>query len=126
MFLPDHEAKKLASQELEEITKQDQQKEEQTKKEEQEQKEYVVKRKDDCYDIYLSEKEQWDNVKDFNYEEIGDVCVVKYESKEVQKSEEECQKIFDTLSPFDLGTVIGEVVNRQWRDCIDNTESRGF
>lgn len=60
----------------------------------QEHKEYVAKRRGECYDIYLQEKEDWNNVEGYFYREKGsglfendDVCVVKYENSDWEEGD---------------------------------------
>lgn len=94
-------------------------------KSEQIQKEYVVKRKDDCYKIYLQEKENWNNVLDFYYSEIRDVCIIRYKSSEPAKPEEECNEIVKGI--WELKNE--SLRERTWdiyRDCADNTFSKEF
>jgi len=55
----------------------------------QEEKEYIAKRKRECYDIYEREREQYNNVEDFEYLEpsdntfsfLSDRCVIIYKDK---------------------------------------------
>ena len=94
-------------------------------KSEQTRKEYVVKRKDDCYKIYLQEKENWNNVLDFYYSEIRDICIVRYKSSEPARPKEECKEIIK-----DIWEVKDKSL-REWtwdiyRDCADNTFSKEF
>ena len=78
-------------------------------KKEQAKKEYIARRKNECYGTYLKERENWNNVVDFNYSEVRDVCVVKYKSSEPAKTKEECGKIIENLS---------EITDDNLRDLI--------
>jgi len=94
-------------------------------KSEQTRKEYVVKRKDDCYKIYLQEKEIWNNVKDFYYSEIRDICIVRYNSSEPAKNKEECKEIIKDIWEV-KDKSLQEWIWDNYRNCLDNTFCKEF
>lgn len=99
IFLPQKEQAKIELQRREQLARE--LKEEENK--EQEQKEYVAKRKQTCYDMYLQEKKQWNNVKDFAYSDVRDKCIVFYSSNERAKNKDECATIIEntaTATPY--------------------------
>ncbi len=49
---------------------------------EQTQREYKTKRVMDCYNLYLSEKNEWNNVESHRYISASDKCIVVYEGNE--------------------------------------------
>ncbi len=100
------------------IEKQEETKMEQTKKE------YVVKRKKDCYDIYLQERKNWNNVKDFSYGEVRDVCLVKYALDTPKKTAEQCGEIIKGIVRLKE-----ESRNRlfdSYFNCLENLFSKEF
>ena len=94
-------------------------------KAEQTKKEYVAKRKNECYDIYLQEKENWTNVKDFDYSEVRDVCIVKYESKESAKTKEECGEMIKNISEI-KSSYLGDMTWNNYFNCLENWFSKEF
>jgi len=93
-------------------------------KTEQAKKEYVVKRKKDCYDIYLQEKKNWNNVKDFSYSEVRDICIVKYKSSEPAKTKEECGEMIKNISEFDA--YFRDMLFDNYSNCLENWFSKEF
>lgn len=102
----------------------EQQKQEQLAKQEQEHKEYVAKRKGECYDIYLQEKKNWSNVKDFSYSEVRDVCIVKYKSDKPARTEEECGEITKNIS--EMNDYFRDIIVNEYINCVDNWFSKEF
>ena len=121
IFKPQKEEAKLEQQRQEQLVKEEQERQAL----EQEQKEYVAKRKRECYDIYLQEKKNWTNTKDFEYNETRDICLVWYESDEPAKTREECDKfIIDTFSP--LGAYDFSTKYDAYNYCLLNWFSKTF
>lgn len=94
-------------------------------KAEQEKKEYIAKRKNECYDLYERERDKWNNVKDFSYSEVRDVCIIKYKSDEPAKSEEDCKKIIENLSP-ETSERLRDLIFEAHFDCLENWFSKEF
>ena len=88
-------------------------------------KEYVAKRKNECYDIYLQEKKSWNNVKDFSYSEVRDICVVKYKSSEPAKTKEECGKLIQNISEITSDNLRDWVFDN-YSNCLENWFSKEF
>ena len=93
-------------------------------KAEQVKKEYIAKRKGECYDIYLQEKKNWSNVKDFNYSETRDICIVKYKSDEPAKSKEKCGEIIKNTS--EMGDYLRDMIFDSYVNCLENWFSKEF
>jgi len=88
-------------------------------------KEYTAKRKKECYDLYLQEKKQWINVKDFDYSKVRDVCIVIYKSSKPGKSKEECNKMIENLSEI-KDESLRDMIIREHFNCLENTFSKEF
>lgn len=95
-------------------------------KAEQEKKEYVAKRKKECYSLYEKEREKWNNVADFIYNETRDVCIVKYKSDEPAKSEQECGKLIKDIYSYDLPQSMIDRAYDRYDDCLENWFSKEF
>lgn len=121
IFLPQKEETRLEQQRQEQLAKEEQERQAL----EQEHKEYVAKRKGECYDIYLQEKENWNNVKDFSYSEVRDVCLVKYESNEPAKTEEECEEMIKNISEIKSDNLRSMIWNNYF-NCLENWFSKEF
>ena len=91
---------------------------------EQKQKEYVVKRKSECYSFYEKEREKWNNVVDFVYSEVRDVCIVKYKSAEPARTEEVCKKIIENA--FDAQERVADILFESYGNCLENWFSKEF
>jgi len=89
------------------------------------QKEYIAKRKGECYNIYLQEKKNWSNVKDFSYSEVRDICLVKYKSDKPAKSEEECGKMIENMSEIKSDTLRDMILDNYF-NCLENWFSKEF
>ncbi len=94
-------------------------------KAEQIKKEYVAKRKNECYDTYLQEKKNWNNVVDFMYSEARDICIVKYKSSEPAKTKEECEGIVKDISGTTDDNLREWLFNR-YSNCLENWFSKEF
>lgn len=92
---------------------------------EQVKKEYIAKRKNECYDIYIQERKNWNNVEDFSYSEARDVCVVNYKSDKPAKTKEECEKIISNI-PETTGDYLREIIFDLYSDCLENWFSKQF
>jgi len=121
IFLPQKEETRLEQQRQEQLAKEEQERQAL----EREQKEYVAKRKSECYDIYLQEKKNWSNVKDFSYSEVRDVCLVKYKSDKPAKSEEECGKMIENMSEIKSDT-LRDMILDDYFNCLENWFSKEF
>jgi len=67
-------------------------------KAEQDKKEYIVKRKQDCYDLETAERKKFGNVDGSNYNELDDVCIVRYVNKEWKEGDpNSCNNSFECL-----------------------------
>ena len=121
IFLPQKEEARLEQQRQEQLAKAE--KERQAL--EQKQKEYVAKRKGECYDIYLQEKKNWSNVKDFDYSEVRDICIVKYKSDKPAKTEEECGEIIKNILEIKSDTW-RDMAFDSYSDCLENWFSKEF
>ncbi len=80
-------------------------------KTEQDKKEYIVKRKQDCYDLETSERKKWNNVKSSFYREKDDICVVEYTT--------------DKYKGVDCWTKYKDDINTLG-NCIDGTFTKEF
>ena len=94
-------------------------------KTEQAKKEYVAKRKNECYDTYLQEKKNWDNVADFSYSEVRDICIVKYKSSEPAKTKEECGKMIKNTSEITSDNLRDWIFDN-YSNCLENWFSKEF
>lgn len=94
-------------------------------KAEQAKKEYVAKRKGECYDIYLQENKNWNNVKDFSYSEVRDICIVKYKSSEPAKTKEKCEGIIKNTSEIKSDYLLDMIFDNYY-DCLENWFSKEF
>ena len=92
---------------------------------EQEKKEYVAKRKNECYSLYEKERAKWDNVADFRYSEVRDVCVIRYKSSESARPNEECEKIISNLATITDEKLRDGIYDLYW-DCLENHFSKVF
>ncbi|MCU0680140.1 MAG: hypothetical protein MUF50_02430 [Planctomycetes bacterium] len=88
-------------------------------------KEYIAKRKKECYDLYLQEKKNWNNVKDFSYSEVRDVCLVKYLLDEPIKTKDECWKIIASISES-TGEILTDMILDNYNNCLSNWFSKEF
>jgi len=88
-------------------------------------REYIAKRKGECYDIYLKERKNWNNVKDFSYSEVRDVCIIKYQSKEPAKKGEECEKMLKSIAEIKDEELI-DIIKDIYFDCLNNWFSKEF
>jgi len=123
IFLPQKEKIKIEQQKQEQIAKELREQEAR----EQEKKEYIARRKKDCYDLYLQEKKQWNNVQGFDYNELRDVCIVRYKLSEPAKSSEECSKIFENSSEVKhVSLLYIDMIFQEYFDCLRNTFSIEF
>ena len=52
---------------------------------EQEQKKYIAKRKGECYEIEQKERKNWNNIEGHYYDEIQDICIVRYKNDKYNK-----------------------------------------
>ena len=94
-------------------------------KAEQNKKEYIAKRRNECYNIYLQEKKDWNNVSSFEYSELRDICIVRYKSSEPAKTGEECGEI--TKNIWDVeDEVLKEMIWNRYINCLYNTFSKEF
>ena len=76
-------------------------------KTEQEQKEYIAKRKGECYEIEQKERKNWNNIEGHYYDEMRDVCEVKYKNNQYNKLV--CDKIFQkSTSTLNISAFITE------------------
>jgi len=91
---------------------------------EQEKKEYVARRKNECYGLYEKERDKWNNVKDFGYSEVRDVCIVKYKSSEPARSKEDCEKIIKNTS--EMSEELRDIIFEAYSDCSENWFSKQF
>jgi hypothetical protein len=122
IFLPQKEQTRIELKEQERLIKE----QERLAQEIQDKKEYIAERKGECYDIYLQEKKNWNNIKDFRYSEVRDVCLVKYKSDKPAKSEKECREASINI---DLpGTELSdwEIYDLYYLDCVKNWFSKEF
>lgn len=94
-------------------------------KAEQAKKEYVAKRKGECYDIYLQEKKNWNNVKDFSYSEVRDICIVKYKSSELAKTKEKCGEMIKNASEITSDNLRDWIFDN-YSNCLENWFSKEF
>lgn len=94
-------------------------------KAEQAKKEYIAKQKNECYDTYLQEKKNWDNVADFNYSEVRDICIVKYRSNEPAKTKEKCEEIIKNISEIKSSYLLNMIFDNYY-DCLENWFSKEF
>ena len=94
-------------------------------KAEQAKKEYVAKRKSECYDTYLQEKKNWNNVADYSYSEVRDICIVKYKSSEPAKTKKECEKMIENLSGITSDTLRDWIFDK-YSNCLENWFSKEF
>jgi isopenicillin N synthase-like dioxygenase len=121
IFLPKKEATR--------IEQQNQEKEANLLKEseikDQQKKEYVSKRKKDCYDIYLKEKGQWNNVEGSDYREITDTCYVIYKSNERARTKEQCSKLTENLNE-NTAPILRDILIASYGDCLDNNFRKEF
>ena len=91
---------------------------------EQEKREYIAERKNDCYSIYEKERVKWNNVVDFRYSEVRDVCIIKYTSEKPPKSEEECSKITDVVPDEGYESELFDALYDSQMDCSQNWFSK--
>jgi len=121
IFLPQKEAVRLEQERQEQLAKEE--REQQAL--EQEHKEYVAKRKGECYDIYLQEKKSWNNVKDFSYSEVRDICIVKYKSSEPAKTKDECGEMIKNASEIKSDN-LRDMIFDNYFNCLENWFSKEF
>lgn len=88
-------------------------------------KDYVAKQKKDCYSIYEKERDRWNNVKEMQYSEIRDVCIIRYESDEPAKSDEICNGILEASFKIDDERLRAPILDN-WEDCVENYFSKIF
>ncbi len=83
---------------------------------EQEQKEYLTERKQDCYNYYEAEKEKWNNVKDQEYDEVNDVCLVWYEDSDADSKwgDQNCSELLTSSDELELLAIFSF---RQYKSC---------
>lgn len=94
-------------------------------KAEQTKKEYIAKRKNECYNIYLQEKKNWNNVKDFSYSDVRDICLVKYNSDEPKKTVEKCLELRGDITS-DTSDYWRDYASNYFTDCLENWFSKEF
>ena len=116
---------KQASIERQQEHKAEQDKAQQESKTKQDKKEYIAKRKNECYTLYEKETEKWNNVKDFEYKEDRDTCVVKYASSEPAKTESECNKMIENI-PTSFNQETKDRIFDRYSDCLENWFSKEF
>lgn len=61
-------------------------------------KEYTAKRRNDCFDIYNKEKDNWNNIKGDRYDEKEDICYVVYKDNTNTKTENQCLDLWSDKS----------------------------
>ena len=83
---------------------------------EQEQKEYVAKRKSECYEIEQKERKNWNNIEGHYYDEIRDVCEVKYKNNQYNKliCDKILQKRTSTLNISAFITECNEIFTKEY------------
>jgi len=94
-------------------------------KAEQTKKEYIAKRRNECYNVYLQEKENWTNVEEFYYSEARDLCIVRYELSEPAKTKEECEEMIKGIWDIEDDT-LREMIWDNYINCTNNTFSKEF
>jgi hypothetical protein len=92
----------------------------------QQQKEYVAKKKNDCYQIYLKERDQYNNVEGEDYNEVRDICMVHYRNSSPQRTNDECKKIIDPNKEGNLSDETRNMIQWAYLDCLSNTFSKEF
>lgn len=78
---------------------------------------YIAKRKNDCFNIYDKEKNNWDNALSSQYDVDKDSCFVVYKDDNNYKTEPECEKLAQKNNKFD------PIV---YKSCINKTFKREF
>lgn len=76
---------------------------------------YIAKRRAECYQIYLKERDQWNNVVGPEYDSNEDVCRIRYNNANPQNKD--CGSISSDASEFLI---------RSWVDCNSNTFTKEF
>lgn len=64
-------------------------------KKEQDKKEYIAKRSNDCLNIYKVESDKWNNTQGWIYNEVTDICHIRYKDPK-PKSDSECDSLYPT------------------------------
>lgn len=93
-------------------------------KAEQAKKEYVVKRKNECYDIYLQERKNGDSVTGFRYNEVRDVCLVRYRSDKPAETREACEAM--VKNSLEMGSYLEGITYDYYLECFENSFSQEF
>ena len=140
VFLPNKEEARVEQQRQEQQAKEQQVRLEQESKEQKEQavaeqskKEYIAKRKNECYQIYLKEKNLWNNVEESDYSVVRDVCIVTYRDDKPRRSEQECSKILENMKNLrqsdaqeDSKNFLEDILTRSYFDCSNHYFSKDF
>ena len=76
---------------------------------EKEERDYVIKRRNDCSEIEQRERKNWNNVDGHHYDEIRDICIIRYKDNKYNKliCDEKLQKSTST-STMDISSLIRE------------------
>ena len=82
--------------------------------------EYTNQRKSDCYNVFIEEREQWNNTENYEYDEESDTCLIWYESntdKPQWDSLDDCMDIFTIDFPEGTSSFIKM---REYTSCSKN------
>lgn len=92
----------------------------QSERREQDQRAYAAKRRGECYDIYVKERQKFNNVEGPEYDAADDVCNIRYKSN---RPDPGCKNI---LAMQDDTGSFGALLAGWKRDCRTNTFTRAY
>ena len=88
------------------------------------QKAYVAKRRGDCYDIYVKERQRYNNAEEPEYKEDTDRCVIRYKSTRPDPS---CRRVLARGAPdYDMESALGRLMWDRYINCETGTFTNEF
>lgn len=87
-------------------------------------REYIARRRGECYDIYVKERQRFSNAEGPEYREDTDTCRIRYKS---QRRRASCASILSAGPPSDMDTSpLADRRWERWNDCETNTFTVDF
>ena len=82
---------------------------------------YVAKRRNECYDIFVQERNKWSNVEGPEYELETDMCRIRYKSDTPPK-----KNCGNSTTDSTLGAYMMKYMRDMYVDCVSGTYTRTF
>ncbi|MEK7071982.1 MAG: hypothetical protein AAB849_01960 [Patescibacteria group bacterium] len=95
-------------------------------KTEQNQKEYIATRKKDCFDIYNKEKDNWDNTRGSEYDEVNDKCYIIYKAQQGEWANTDCKDISPAALKISFTSYLWKIILRDYQDCLGKQFRKEF